>query len=132
MTAQVGLSPYAANLIMNGFRGSTFTLPAYYIQLHTAIPGLNGTTGISAGSTTRVPAYFSAASGGALAITGSPPSWVNGGVMGEIIDYWSAWDAITSGHFLESGQMAAPITWNTSDTILLNTLNIPLTPIASS
>src|ERR1700746_397722 len=119
MTAQVGLSTYMADLIMNGFRGSTFTIPAYYLQLHTAIPGANGTTAVSAGSTARSPLFFSAASSGAIGLTGRPPSWVNGGTMGEIISHWSAWDASTAGHFLESGALGTPITWNTLDTIVM-------------
>jgi hypothetical protein len=102
-----------ANKILDHLRGGTaWTQPAgIYVKLHTADPGAAGATAASVGSTTRSQATFSAASGGAIALTGTSPSWTNGGTS-ETLTHISVWDASTN-------------------TFTLTTLGVSLTPLAA-
>lgn len=133
MVAAIGLS--SANFVvpmLNTLRGSTFTIPALYGELHTAIPGGGGTTATSTGSTERKPIVFSPPAGDILSITGDPPFWTNSGTPDEIISHLAFWSASTGGLFYFSLVLDDPIQWTTNDTIQLDGLTIPLTPVAAS
>src|SRR6478609_4910005 len=97
-----------ANKWLDMLRAVAFTAPpATYVKLHTADPGAAGATAPAAGSTTRVVATLAAASGGAVAITGTNPVWTNGGTS-ETISHITVWDAITTGNFLWSAALTTP------------------------
>ena len=127
----VGLSTTnLANKWLNLLRGVAFTAPtALYVELHTADPGAAGTTGVSAGSTTRVAVTFAAAASGALALSNSP-QWTNGGTS-ETITHIAVYDAATAGNFLFSAQLSASKAWASGDTLTLNTLGVSLSPLAA-
>ena len=114
---------------LNWIRGTaTATAPtAIYIKLHTGDPGASAATAAAAGSTTRVAATFSAASGGAIALSNSP-QWTNGGTS-ETLSHISAWDAATSGNPLWTAALSASQPWASSNTFTLTTLGVSLTPI---
>lgn len=128
----VGLS--ATNLAaawLNVLRNTTFTaIASTYVKLHTADPGAAGATAAAAGSTTRVAITYAAPSAGSMSMTGTNPSWTNGGTS-ETISHISVWDASTAGNFLYSAALTASQAWASGNTFTLTSLSIALTPIAA-
>lgn len=128
-----GLSTTLVSNILNTLRsaGAAFGPVSTYAQLHTANPGAAGTTAISAGSTTRSAFTFAASSSGsALALTGTNPSWTNGGTSETITDI-SVWTASSGGTFLFSVALTASKTWSSGDSFTLNSLGVSLGAQAS-
>lgn len=121
-----------ANGWLNTLRnGSNFTAIATpHVKLHTGDPGAAGTSNNAAGDTTRKALTQSAASAGAIALSGTAPSWTNGGTS-ETITHISVWDASTSGNFLYSVALTASKAWVATDTLTLNTLGVSLSPLAA-
>lgn len=127
----VGLSTTnLANAMLNGVRNVSFAVASTYVQVHTADPGASGTTAVSAGSTTRSAVTFAAASSGAIALTGTQPSWTNGGTS-ETITHISVWSASTSGNFLWSAALTTGKTWASDDTLTLTSCGLSLSPLAA-
>ena len=120
-----------ANAILNHLAGGTaWTQPSgIYIKLHTGNPGAAGTSAAAA-VTTRSQATFGSAASGALALTGTNPSWTM--TATETITHVSAWDASTSGNFLWSAQLSASKAVVDGDTLTLTSLGFSLTPLASA
>lgn len=120
-----------ANAWLNALRGTSFNVSTgTYVRLHTGDPGSAGTSNNAVGSTTRVQASFAAASGGAIALTGTFPQWTNGGTS-ETITHVSVWTAATSGNFLFSASLSATRAWVSGDTFVLTALGVSLTPLAA-
>lgn len=120
-----------ANGWLNTLRGSSFNVSAgTFVRLHTGDPGSAGTSNNAAGNTTRVQASFGAASGGALALTGTNPSWTNSGTS-ETITHVSVWTAATGGSVLWTAALGSSRAWVSGDTFVLTALGISLTPLAS-
>jgi hypothetical protein len=104
----VGLAPTFAAQVLDALgNASNLTAPtAFWIQLHTAEPGVDGTTAV-AGNATRKQVSFGAASGGTIA-NDTAVSWTAGEVdTSEDYTHWSAWTASTAGTFLCSGTVTA-------------------------
>lgn len=117
-----------ANNWLNMLRAVAFTAPAAtYIKLHTADPGAAGTTAPSA-VTTRSLATFSAASGGAIALSNSPSFSMT---ATETISHISVWDASTAGNFLWSAALTTSKSVVNTDTLTFTTLGVSLTPLAA-
>lgn len=129
-----GLSTTLVSNWLNTLRaaGAAFgPVAAEYAQLHTANPGAAGTTAISAGSSTRVIFTHAASSAGsALALTGTNPSWTNGGTSETITDI-SVWTASSGGTFLFSVALTASKAWASGDTFTLQSLGLSLGAQAS-
>lgn len=134
MALQVGLSETnLANAWLNGLRNTAFQIAATYVKLHTGIPGAAGTLSAATGDTTRPQVQFSAASGGALAITGTNPVWTKGADSSETITHVSVWDNATAGNFLWSFELTASKTWTTTgDTLTLTACGLSVAPLALS
>lgn len=127
----VGLSTSnLANKILDHLRGGTaWTQPSgLYVKLHIGDPGSAGTSNASA-VTTRSQATFAAAASGAIALTGTNPSWTM--TASETISHVSVWDASTSGNFLWSVALSASKAVVSSDTLTLTSLGLSLTPLAA-
>lgn len=127
----VGLSATGlANKILDHLRGGTaWSQPAgLYVKLHLGDPGANGTASPSA-VTTRAAATFSAANAGAIALTGTNPSWSMSAT--ETVSHISVWDSATSGNFLWSSQLAVAKSVGSGDTLTLNSCGLSLSPVAS-
>lgn len=118
-----------ANKWLDALRGTPFSASATWIRLHTADPSTDSTAG-SAGATSRSQATFSAASGGALALTGTNPSWVNSGTS-ETLTHISVWDASSGGNLLWTAALTTNTPWAAGDTFVLTTCGLALTPLAS-
>jgi hypothetical protein len=111
--------------------GSSYSaVTTLYVQLHTADPGAAGTTAVSAGSTTRVAVSQTSPSAGSMGITGTNPSWTNGGTS-ETITHISLWSASTAGTFKYSVALTASKAWASGDTLTLTSLTTSLTPVAA-
>lgn len=123
-----GLSSGLANNLLNTLRGSAYSVNNVYVKLHGGAPGAAGTSNASA-VTTRSLATFAAASGGAIALTGTNPSWSM--TASETITDISVWDSSTAGNFLWSATLTTPKTVANGDTLTLNTCGLSLTPVAS-
>lgn len=131
MALAVGLSvTNLANKWLDMLRGTAFTAPAgVYVALHTAIPGAAGSLSASA-VTTRSAITWTAAATGALAITGTNPSWAM--TSTETISHISLWDASTSGNFLWSLALTTPKAVVNGDTLTLTSCTLSLTPLATT
>lgn len=119
-----------ANKILDHLRGGTaWTQPSgLYVKLHTADPGSAGTSNASA-VTTRSQATFAAAASGAIALTGTNPSFSM--TTTETISHISVWDASTSGNFLWSAALSASKSVVNGDTLTLTSLGFSLAPLAA-
>jgi hypothetical protein len=118
-----------ANNWLNMLRGVAYTAPtATYVKLHTGDPGATAAANASA-VTTRSQLTLAAASGGAVALTGTQPSWSM--TTSETISYISVWDASTAGNFLWSAQLAVAKTVANGDTLTLTTCGLSLSPLAA-
>lgn len=119
-----------ANRILDHLRGGTaWTQPSgLYVKLHIGDPGSAGTSNASA-VTTRSQATFAAAASGAIALTGTNPSWTM--TASETISHVSVWDASTAGNFLWSVALSASKAVVSSDTLTLTSLGFSLTPLAA-
>ena len=129
MTA--GLAPALVSGWLNTLRtaGAAYgPVAGTFVQLHTGDPGAAGTANVSAGSTARNSATFAAsAAGSALALSGTPSAWTNGGTS-ETLTHISVWTASTSGTLLFTVALTASKAWASGDTFTLSTLGVALTP----
>jgi hypothetical protein len=127
----VGLSTTnTANAMLNALRNVSFAVAGTYCKLHTGDPGGAGTSAAAAGSTTRPQVTFAAASGGAIALTGTQPTWTNGGTS-ETVTHISVWDSATAGNLLWTAQLATSKSWASGDTLTLTSCGLSLSPLAS-
>lgn len=118
-----------ANSWLNMLRAVAFTAPAgTYVKLHIGDPGAAATANASA-VTTRSLLTLAAASAGAVALTGTQPSWSM--TTGETISHISVWDAATAGNFLWSAQLSVSKTVTNGDTLTLTTCGLSLSPLAA-
>lgn len=121
-----------ANKILDHLRGGTaWTQPSgLYVKLHTSAgdPGAAGTSNASA-VTTRSQATFAAAASGAIALTGTNPSWTMSGT--ETIGGISVWDAPTSGNFQWSAALSVAKSVQSGDTLTLTTCGLSLGALAA-
>lgn len=127
----VGLSTTnLANKILDHIRGGTaFSQPGgLYIRLHVGDPGSAGSANTSAVGT-RSQATFAAASGGAIALTGTNPSWSMSGT--ETISHISVWDASTGGNFLWSAALSVAKSVQSGDTLTLTSCGLSLGALAA-
>jgi len=126
----VGLSTTnLANNWLNMLRGSAFNAPtSLYVKLHVGDPGSAGTASPSAVAT-RAQLTLAQASGGAVALTGTQPSWLM--TASENISHISVWDNASSGSFLWSAQLAVTKTVASGDTLTLTTCGLSLSPLAA-
>lgn len=132
MTTSVGLSAAnLANKILDHLRGgSAWTQPSgLYVKLHLGQPGASGTA-LPSAVTSRATVTFGAAANGAIALTGTNPSWSMS--TDETITHISVWDADSNGNFLWSAQLAVPKSVGNGDTLTLNSCGLTLNPIASN
>lgn len=127
----VGLSTAnLANKILDHLRGGTaWSQPAsLWVRVHIGDPGAAGTANSSA-VTTRSQATFAAASSGAIALTGTNPSWSMTGT--ETISHISVWDASTSGNFLWSAALSVSKSVQSGDTLTLTSCGLSLGALAA-
>jgi hypothetical protein len=117
-----------ANNWLNMLRAVAFTAPAAtYIKLHTGDPGAAGTANASA-VTTRQSATFSAASGGAIALSNSPAFTMT---TTETITHISVWDASTAGNLLWTAALTTSKSVVNTDVLTFTTLGVSLSPLAA-
>jgi len=121
-----------SNKWLNSLRSATapdaFATP--FIQIHTGDPGANGTANVSAGDNVRKALTQSAASGNAIAQSGTAPVWTNAGTS-ETITHVSVHSLVTSGSFMYSIALTASKAWASGDTLTMNTCGVSLSPIAA-
>jgi hypothetical protein len=127
-----GFTTTLADSILNNLtdNGSWSEVTAIYAELHTASPGAAGTTGVSAGSSTRLAVTYSSASGGSATITGNVGPWTNGGTSETLTDV-AFWTASTSGTFLWSAAMGSSHAWASGDTFTLTAATLTVSPLAA-
>ena len=116
-----------ANALLNGIRGTAFSVPALWAQLHTGDPGAAQTANLSV-NTTRQQLTFAAASAGGIALASTPTSWNM--TTSETIVAISIWTAATSGSPLWTVQLTSSQAVNNGDTFTLNTCTLSVTPLS--
>lgn len=129
----VGLSTAnLANKILDHLRGGTaWTQPSgLYVKLHLGDPGANGTSNPSTVAT-RSQVNFAAASAGAIALTGTNPSWSM--TATESISHISVWDSSSSsgGNFLWSAALSVTKSVQSGDTLTLTSCGLSLGALAA-
>lgn len=129
----VGLSTAnLANRILDHIRGGTaFTQPAgLHVKLHLGDPGAAGTANPSV-VLTRSQATFGAAASGAIALTGTNPSWSM--TATETISHISVWDssATSGGNFLWSAALSVAKSVQSGDTLTLTSCGLSLGALAA-
>lgn len=119
-----------ANKILDHLRGGTaWVQPSgIYLKAHTGDPGAAGTANASA-VTTRSQAGFAAAASGAIALTGTNPSFSM--TATEVITHLSAWDASSAGNFLWSVALSASKSVASGDTLTITTCGLSLGALAA-
>src|SRR5271166_157432 len=111
-----------ATIILNLFRATNATAPvASYVKLYTGSPGATGAANAAVGSTTRVAVTFAAPAGNAIALTGGPYTWTNGGTSETLTDI-GVWDAAAAGNFDYSAALTSGQAWASTNTFTLTTL----------
>ncbi len=104
----VGIAVGQANAILDALcTSAAYADPAAFcVQLHTASPGVAGTTAIAT-ETTRKAATMAAASSGSTS-NSADITWTS--VLGsETYSHVSFWSATTAGTFLGSDDLATPV-----------------------
>lgn len=125
----VGLATTAlANAWLNTVNNTSFAITATWVALHVGDPGAAGTANPSA-VTTRQQVTFSAASGGALALSATPTAWNM--TTSETITHISVWSASSSGTFYWSAALSVSKSVANGDTLTLNTCGLSLAPLAA-
>lgn len=129
MVAGISTANFANKALDHVGGGTAWTQPAgRYVKLHIGDPG--STAASNAGAvTTRAAATFAAAASGAIALTGTNPSWSM--TTTETITHISVWDASTSGNFLWSAALTASKAVVNGDTLTLTSLGLSLAPLAA-
>ena len=118
---------------LNWFNGTSVgTAPTnLQVQLHTTGgPGASGTSNVSVGNSTKQTVTLTtSAAGSAITLTGTNPSWTNGGTSETITDI-SVWG--TGGaNFLWSVALSSSQAWVSTNTFTLTTLSVSMTPQAA-
>jgi hypothetical protein len=130
-----GFAPAVAaeitNAIGNNAAPSILPVATPYIQLHTADPGVAGTTAV-AGNATRKLVSFGTGTG--VMSNDAALEWSTGEVdTSEDYTHWSLWTASTSGTFLLSGTMTAnAVTSGDAFTIPVGDLDLTLSTAAGA
>lgn len=127
----VGLSTTnLANRILDHLRnGTAWTQPTgLWVRLHIGDPGSAGTANTSV-LATRSQATFAAAASGAIALTGTNPSWSM--TATETISHISVWDASTAGNFLWSATLSVAKSVQSGDTLTLTSCGLSLGALAA-
>jgi hypothetical protein len=131
MTVGLGTTTLA-NRILDHLRGGTaWTQPAgLYVKLHLGDPGAAGTANSSV-VTTRSEVTFAAAASGAIALTGTNPSWSM--TATESISHISIWDASgpSAGNFLWSAALSVTKSVQSGDTLTLTSCGLSLGALAA-
>lgn len=98
-----------------------------FVQLHTGPPGPSGTSNVSSVTVRQALTWGSPSAG--IVTASSQPQWTNwAGTSPETETDISFWTAVSSGTFGMSMQLAAPVTTNTGDTVLLTALQVSILP----
>lgn len=90
-------STYWRNAVVNTMRGTGITAFTGYVSLHTADPGLTGTSEVTGGSYARQAVTFSAPSNGVTANSGALTFTSMPAVT---VSHVGLWDASTAGNFV--------------------------------
>jgi hypothetical protein len=119
----MSISNYAENKLLETISGTSFSVGATYLKLHTGDPGEAGTDN-AATETTRKVVSWSAASSGSMATSGTA-EWTNVSTT-ETYSHWSLWDASTSGNCLWSGALSSSAAVTAGDTFQITALTLSL------
>lgn len=124
----IGISQYLADQWLGTLGVAPYFVTSPYFQLHTGIPGADGTLSVSQ-TVLRVPGTLTV-SAGVANFTGIPPIW-QALAAAETLSFISVWDASTAGNFLLSGQMLVPEIVAVNDQFALGSFALALTNLAS-
>ena len=129
----LGLASGIAQAILDALcRSVPWSEPAgFYIKLHTADPGVDGTNA-PFGDATRKAATFAAAASDGTITTSADINWTNVTAAGTV-SHVSFWDAASGGVFLGSDDLAVSRVLAIGDnfTILAGDVDLSLAPIAA-
>ena len=129
MTVGLGTTTLADRILNHLRGGAAWTQPSgLYVKLHLGDPGAAGTANSSV-VTTRSEVTFAAAASGAIALTGTNPSWSM--TATESISHISIWDASTSGNFLWSAALSVTKSVQSGDTLTLTSCGLSLGALAA-
>lgn len=125
-------STYFRDLILNTLRAGSISTITARVSLHTADPGLTGTSEVTAGGNAyaRQPVTFGApADGGGgrrIANTGAL-TWTN--MPGVTVTYAGLWDSLSGGNFLYGDELTAQQVVNAGGTFEFPIGNLTVTEL---
>ena len=119
----MSISNYAENKLLDAIGGTSFSVPAVYLKLHTGDPGEDCSAN-AATETTRKAVSFSAASSGSM-VSSATVEWTNVSTT-ETYSHWSLWDDVISGNALWSGALASSAAVTAGDTFQITSLTLTL------
>jgi len=100
-----GFSTFGANKLLDAIlNNDTYVCATPYVSLHTADPGLTGTSEVTGGSYARQLGSFSSAAARASA---SDADIDFAGMPAATITHVGIWDAVTAGNFIWGGALTA-------------------------
>lgn len=124
----VGLKDTQANAFLNVYRNTAASAVATpFVQLHTADPGVAGTTAV-ANSSTRNAITWNAASGGSMTLLALSNFT---GTATETITHVSLWTASTAGTFLQSFALTASQAIILGSQLSFSSFTVAFSPIAA-
>lgn len=91
-------STYWRNAIVNAMRGTGITAFTPYVSLHTADPGLTGTSEVVGGSYARQTVTWDAPTNGVTQNGGAAVTFTN--MPSATITHAGIWDSATAGNFI--------------------------------
>lgn len=119
----MSISNYAEAKFLDTLSGTSFSVAASYLKLHTGDPGEDCTSN-AAGNTSRQAASWSAASSGSKA-TSATVTWTSVSTT-ETYTHWSLWDNATAGNALWSGALSTSAAVTAGDTFQITSLTLTL------
>lgn len=123
----VGIASAQATDVLNLYRNTAGTARTPFVQLHTADPGVAGTTAV-ANSSTRNAITWNAPSGGSMTLLALSNFT---GTATETITHVSLWTASTAGTFLQSFALTASQAIILASQLSFSSFTVAFTPIAA-
>ena len=119
----MSISNYAENKLLDTIGGTSISVTAAYLKLHTSDPGEDCTAN-AATEATRKAVSFGSASGGSMASSGTV-EWTNVSAS-ETYSHWSLWTDPSAGDPLWSGALASSAAVTAGDTFQITSLTLTL------
>lgn len=122
----MSFTPYSSNAILDG---AAIDHSGLWVQVHTDLPGLNGTANVSVASPTRVSAAFTVAAN--VATSSAVVDLASDGTGTETITHVTLWDALSAGNCLYIGTLVPGVLFTAGDEVRFQAGDLTVTLLVS-